>query len=194
MAILIDGYNLLNVAGVDGRGTVGRTQLERSRVALLKFLERNLTPEERAATTIVFDAAQAPPGLPDRHEHAAMQVRFARNYPTADDLIEELIAADHAPRALVVVSSDHRLHRAAHRRKAKAIDSDTWIGELERRTSKSPPPGEVSAHPEDRFVGPLGESWLAEFMAEFALDETEAPSETWNPFPPGYGANLGDEE
>jgi predicted RNA-binding protein with PIN domain len=189
MTLLIDGYNLLNVAGVDSRRTVGRTQLERSRIALLKFLERFLTAEERATTTIVFDAAQAPPGLPDKHEHAGMQVRFARNYPAADDLIEELIAADRAPRGLVVVSSDHRLHRAARRRRATAIDSDVWVSELEHR-AKTPPISEVPPQPDERFVGPLGESWLAEFLAEFTLDPADDQAETWNPFPPGYGEDV----
>jgi hypothetical protein len=32
---------------------------------------------------------------------------------------------------LTVVSSDHRLHRAARRRKATPIDSEKWVAELQ---------------------------------------------------------------
>ncbi len=74
----------------------------------------------------MFDAADAPPGLPRTLEHRGLTVRFAAKSGSADELIEELIRADSAPRRLMVVSSDHRLQRAARRRKATAIDSDVW--------------------------------------------------------------------
>ena len=79
-----------------------------------------------ATATVVFDARQAPPGLPRELSHRGITVRFAAGYESADELIEQLIQRDSAPRRLVVVSSDHRLHRAARRRKAQAIDSDQW--------------------------------------------------------------------
>ena len=65
-------------------------------------------------------------------EHRGITVRFAAQYEEADELIEELIRADSAPRRLVVVSSDHRIQRAARRRRAKAVDSDVWYAELVR--------------------------------------------------------------
>ncbi len=43
MALLIDGYNLMHVAGIVGRG-VGPGGLERSRLALLNFLAESLEP------------------------------------------------------------------------------------------------------------------------------------------------------
>lgn len=200
MAILIDGYNLLNATGIDGHGTAGRTALERARVALLNFLARALDHQQRAATTIVFDAHQAPPGLPSELVHAEMQVRFARGYPSADDLIEELIAADHVPRRLVVVSSDHRLHRAAQRRRATAIDSDAWMNQLEARRRRAAQPPE-STTSDDL---PVAASWLAEFGSiDVAKIEEELRNEpqnaggqdssAWNPFPPGYAADIDDD-
>ncbi len=128
MAILIDGYNLLHATGIVGRG-IGPGGLERSRLALVNFLAESIDPAELPHTTIVFDARQTT-GLPQVIEHRGVRVRFAVQHDAADDLIEELIRADSAPRRLVVVSSDHRLQRAARRRRAKAIDSDVWYAEL----------------------------------------------------------------
>src|SRR5687767_7473575 len=100
MPLLIDGYNLLHVTGIVGR-VAG---LHHSREALLRFLAAAIGPAERGQTTIVFDSAEAPPGLPRTVVHDAMTVHFASEYDDADELIEELIAADAAPRSLVVVS------------------------------------------------------------------------------------------
>ena len=122
MGILIDGYNLLNATGVEGTGA--GTELERARRGLLQFLSRTLTADESSATTIVFDAQGAPPGLPIQESFQGITVLFSKGYAEADDLLEELIAADHVPRKLLVVSSDHRLQRAARRRKATPIDSE----------------------------------------------------------------------
>ena len=82
------------------------------------FLPSAIEPKELPETTIVFDAAEAPPGLPRVVTHEGMTVRYASDYDDADALIEELIAGDHVPRSLMVVSSDHRLQRAARRRRA----------------------------------------------------------------------------
>ena len=59
-----------------------------------------------------------------------MTVRYASGYPDADALIEELIAEHDAPRRLLVVSSDHRVQRAARKRRAKWEDSDVWYRRL----------------------------------------------------------------
>ena len=138
MALLIDGYNLLNVTGIVGRG-IGPGSLERSRNALLSFLAASIEPQELRQTTVVFDAKQPPAGLPRRVDHHGIEVLYASQYGDADTLIEELIQAHSAPRQLTVVSSDHRLQRAARRRKAKSVDSDKWYSELlsQRRQRRS---------------------------------------------------------
>ena len=64
--------------------------------------------------------------------HRGLTVHFASQYDDADSLIEELIRRESAPRQLTVVSSDHRLQRAAHRRKAAGVDSDVWYDEVVR--------------------------------------------------------------
>jgi predicted RNA-binding protein with PIN domain len=108
VALIIDGYNLLHVTGLFGRG---KASLEASRQALLGFLAAAVEPAELAATIVIFDAAAAPPGLPDRYVIHGIDVRFARGYESADALLEELIAAHPTPRKLTVVSSDHRVQR-----------------------------------------------------------------------------------
>jgi predicted RNA-binding protein with PIN domain len=191
MPLLIDGYNLLHASGILGRG-IGPGGLERSRTALLNFLAESLGARQLAGTTVVFDARTAPPGLPRQSKYHGMTVRFAERGSDADQEIEQLIAADSAPRRLTVVSSDHRLHRAARRRRAKAIDSDRWYAEILRRRidrarTRSPTrkPAEPPTEGEVRF-------WLK----QFGLDEVEPPSHsadnpmTDNPFPPGYGEDV----
>ncbi len=107
--------------------------MERSRLALLNFLAETIPTDEIPHTTVVFDAGpNAPPGLPRTLDHHGLTVRFASGYENADELIEELIQADSAPRNLTVVSSDHRVQRAAKRRKAQAIDSDVWFAQIQR--------------------------------------------------------------
>ena len=213
MSLLIDGYNLLHVAGIFGRGA-GPGSLERSRLALLNFLAESLDPAELPQTTVVFDSHDAPWGLPRLVVHRGITVRFAAQYEEADDLIEELIRADSAPRRLVVVSSDHRLQRAARRRRAKAIDSDVWYAELVRaRRERQENSADAPARPAVPLLEEDVNYWLRQFGGESALTEflhresagkPTAPDKPPagdkssdsdagsldNPFPPGYGEDL----
>jgi len=134
MTLLIDGYNLLHASGVFGseRGPRG---FEQSRFALLDLLADLLGPEA-TRTIVVFDAANAPDGLPGRHVHRGIRVWFAREYPDADSLIEELIDDDNAPQSLTVVSSDRRLQAAARRRRAGAVDCESWLADLRARSRR----------------------------------------------------------
>lgn len=217
MSLLIDGYNLLNAVGIVGRG-VGPGGLERSRLALLNFLAESLQPEEVVRTTVVFDAADAPPGLPRVVEHRGLTVRFSAGYEDADALIEELIRAESAPKRLTVVSSDHRLHRAARRRKARAVDSDVWYGQVvlgrqarraSSRVASAKPPAPLLEEDVARWLRRFGgESDLQRFVEEQEAGQRPrergpVPDETApdkppdqeaepfdSPFPPGYGEDL----
>jgi predicted RNA-binding protein with PIN domain len=183
MTLIIDGYNLLHATGLGGDGA-GRGGLERSRLALLKFLARSIDAADLAATTVVFDATHAPPGLPRTLSYRGITVRFAAGYENADELIEELIRADSSPRRLTVVSSDHRLHRAAHRRRAKAVDSDVWYTDIERRRP-AVSDDEHPSKPTHTVPGEL-EFWLSRFA-----DEAEAtPPGVDDIFPPGYAEDV----
>jgi predicted RNA-binding protein with PIN domain len=147
MKILIDGYNLLHASGVFGevRGPGG---FEASRRALLDALVTRLG-DQRHGVTIVFDAADAPAGLPERYRHDGIDVRFARDHASADACIEDLIDEHDAPTALTVVSADNRIIAAARRRRAKSVSSHEWFAELRRSRplrdtgdAKPGPPGD----------------------------------------------------
>ena len=99
MTLIVDGYNLLHASGVFGRDR-GPRGFEQSRQALLDMLV-DLLGDEAPETLVVFDAAKAPDGLPGRLVHRGIRVWFAREYPDADSLIEELVEDDKIGRAHV---------------------------------------------------------------------------------------------
>ena len=159
MTLIIDGYNLLHASGVFGadRGPRG---FEQSRIAMLDLL-LDLLGDEAAQTIVVFDAAKAPDGLPGRCTHGPIRVWYAREYPDADSLIEEIVEDDTAPHDLVVVSSDRRLQAAARRRRATAVGSAEWLTERrDRRRAgdrlpdlKPPEPGPEDVERWKRYFG-----------------------------------------
>lgn len=166
MNLLIDGYNLLFASGIFPE-TAGPPTLERSRAALLDFVALALGPAERKRATIVFDAAAAPPGLPREMMHDGMQVRFSPRQGSADEVLEEMIEAAADPRNLTVVSSDHRIQRAARRRRAKYVDSEAWLASVRQAQASA---------------------------AARLAEESDPPLPLLeNPFPPGYGEDLLDE-
>ena len=159
MTLILDGYNVLHASGVfgDERGPRG---FEKSRLALLDMLA-GLLGDAAADTIVVFDAANAPDGLPARLTHAGLRVWFAREYPDADALIEELVETDRAPASLTVVSGDRRLQVAARRRRAKAVSSEEWLAEMRRRKRESrrradTKPPEPSAESVDEWLRYFG--------------------------------------
>ena len=171
MSLLIDGYNLLNAVGIIPRG-VGPGTLERARLALLNFLAESLEPAEVAQTTVVFDAGDAPRGLPRAVEHRGLTVRFAAGYEDADALIEELIRAESAPRRLTVVSSDHRLQRAARRRRARAVDSDAWYAEaVRRRRDRRQSAANAPVKPHVPLLEEEVARWLEQFGGQSQLEK-----------------------
>ena len=207
--LIIDGYNLLHVTGIVGRG-VGPATLERSRGALLNFLATSLDAAERGQTAVVFDAKDAPPGLPRILNRHGLTVMFAPRFEEADTLIEELIVAHSAPRRLTVVSSDHRIQRAARRRRAAAIDSEQWYALIVGRRHERA--GQAGPHDDEKPATPLSEAdvkgWLAEFAdvkmrelseggespskpgSDQATDGPLDESDDYNPFPRGYGEDA----
>jgi hypothetical protein len=130
----------------------------------LNLLAESLDPDEVPQTLVVFDAHDPPPGLPREMRHKGLLIRFAPRDEDADALIEELIREDTSPRRLTVVSSDHRIQRAAKRRRARAVDSDVWYTEVLRARQQRQ---QAAAEGPERPSGPLLEEdvryWLREF-------------------------------
>jgi uncharacterized protein len=185
MALLIDGYNLLNVTSIFGEAGPG-TALHRTRLAFLNFLASSLTDHERKQTTIVFDAAGAPPGLPRTTTHDEMTVHFAQRHSDADEMIEDLLENFSAPRSLVVVSSDHRVQRAARQRGATFVDSEQWYSEIRAaRRKRDRPPDDAAAKPSGKPTPDELAHWLHEFG-----NPPSPGGESESPFPPGYADEL----
>ena len=119
-------------------------------MALLDHLADRLG-EKSTGVLVVFDAARAPDGLPGKITHRGIRVWFAREYPDADSLIEEILEDERSPMSVTVVSNDRRLQLAARRRRAGAVSCDDWLAELRRpravpQSETKPPeptPGEV---------------------------------------------------
>jgi predicted RNA-binding protein with PIN domain len=183
MALLIDGYNLLHVTDIFGDAGPSETALHASRRALLVFLADVLDAKTRAETTIVFDAAGAPPGLPSTLDHEGITVHFARRFSDADEMLEALIEEHAAPRELVVVSSDHRVQRAARRRGAEFVDSDRWYAERQAERRARGNAAEAASKP-GQETPELVDYWVQEFT------DPQAKHEPDTIFPPGYGEDL----
>lgn len=154
MSLLIDGYNLLHASGIFPPDDAPPT-LESARLALLKSLAENLPAKQLARTIVAFDAVNAPPGLPREIMDHGVAVRFARRGRTADELLEELIAAEPDPRNLLVVSSDHRVQRAARQCGAKYIDSEVWWREIRNRGLTTGTSAELNRKPAIKVDNPF---------------------------------------
>ncbi len=171
MRTLIDGYNLMFAGGLPGR-KLGPDGFRKVRLRFLNDLADRLGPVEAHLTTVVFDAVDAPPHLPAAARHKGLSVLYAVGHESADEQIEELILQDSSPRTLVVVSSDHRIQKAATRRRAKAQTADEYWCRMddlkERRHAPAPPEDRA------RSEGPTAAEaayWLEEFGDLTELEE-----------------------
>ena len=150
--LIIDGYNLMHAAGL-GRKSYGPGDLEKSRKRLLTLVNSRLDRTAAADTTIVFDATQ--PLASDLPPETAppMTVLFSSNGRDADTEIELLLATHSSPKQILVISSDHRLHKAARRRRARCIDSEDFLNlkepVLQPKSSAKKP---VTQRPKERRV------------------------------------------
>ena len=86
--------------------------------------------------------------------HDGMTVHFARRHSDADEMIEELLEECKAPKSLHVVSSDHRVQRAARQHGAGYVDSEQWFAELQAARRKRDARSEdARAKPEGAVAG-----------------------------------------
>ena len=158
---LIDGYNLMHAAGL-ARPHYGPGDLERCRQRLLHRIRHGLTESQRAHTTVVFDGRESDGYGPQDFRFHGMGVLFSPPGLEADDTIEQLVASHSAPKQLTVISSDHRLHKAARVRKATAIDSDVFLEQLDEnsRVDETQP---IRVTPEKPDSNVDAEAWVEEF-------------------------------
>jgi predicted RNA-binding protein with PIN domain len=124
--LLIDGYNLMHVAGF-AREQYGPRGLQQQRERFLDWLWKRIPPKLRPRTIVVFDAGEADGTYVQQGTHNDLRLLYSPRGLEADDVIEELIELHSAPKQLQVVSSDHRLHKAARKRKATCLDSEAFV-------------------------------------------------------------------
>ena len=127
MTFLIDGYNLLYAVGWAHRGM---TALEPARRKLLDWLAGFRV--EGVEMIVVFDSNR---GTGSRGNHRGITVRYT-NKLTADDEIEEILAALPQGKGVTVVSNDMRLHESARRAGATAWRNEQLLDWFERDKGK----------------------------------------------------------
>jgi predicted RNA-binding protein with PIN domain len=140
--LIIDGYNLMHAAGL-GRRRYGPGDLERGRLRLLTLLSQRLETSTAADTTVIFDAPDraAVDGRQDvtaspLFQQGGLTVQYSAGGRDADAEIERFLATHSSPGQVLVVSSDHRLHKAASGRRAKCVDSEKFLDLLETGTTE----------------------------------------------------------
>jgi predicted RNA-binding protein with PIN domain len=177
MRYLIDGYNLLHAMGMI-HGRAGPQGLEKARLRLLGLLHGTFG-DQAPTVTVVFDAAGAPPGAKEQHDFQGIHVHFAVHQKEADELIEDLIRHDAAPRQLTVVSDDHRLKDAGRQRRCQVLGCLDFLEEIMRRRRQQHPP---TPHPEEKTTS-LSEEETQRWLKEFeSLDQTPEMKELFEPF------------
>lgn len=154
VAILIDAYNVLHCTHI-----LAAQHALMSVEQLCGLLSRSAWRSGRMV--VVCDGARPTLG-PVEDEVGDVQLIYAGGGRDADSCIERLIAEDHAPRHLTVVSNDRRLIAAARRRRAKSMSSEDFLRELVRRPRKTPP------------GKPTPEGDAEAWMAELGLTDADA--------------------
>jgi uncharacterized protein len=172
MRTLIDGYNVMFAAGLMGR-KFGPAAFRKVRLRFLNDLAATLDPVDAHATTVVFDANDAPGHVPASTSHKGITVLYAVDHDSADERIEDLIAHHSNPRALTVISSDHRIQRAATRKKAKVLSADDFLNRLDSLKERKRLTIEV--HEEstrEELLTPIESAfWLEEFREVVESEE-----------------------
>ncbi|QDU32815.1 YacP-like NYN domain protein [Poriferisphaera corsica] len=153
--LIIDAYNVLHLpmpqslAGLDE----ARLCLAMSRSAY----------RERSAT-VVCDG-RPKPHIPSTSPVPSVQLLYSGLSNSADDLIISLLDASTSPRKITVVTNDRAIKRAAKRRKAQLLSSESFITRL-ASTLGSIPPLPKSAKPD---LSPVPEDQVRGWLEEFGL-------------------------
>ena len=157
--VIIDGTNLL--------WAIHEWNDEReitSEVKLCQTLERYFA-QVGDEGEIVFDGA----GPSDKSVFdgvGRLSIAFSGFDSDADTVIEEKVLASTAPRRLTVVSSDRRLRRAAGERKATALKSDLFWGQVLKELARKKPARKEPEEKRDGLTEGETEQWLDIFGLE----------------------------
>jgi predicted RNA-binding protein with PIN domain len=181
MLWLIDGYNLMHAAGAIDRKEIRRQSFERKRRRFLNELSERLGPEKSGATTIVFDATTPPADFPLQSVYEGLTLIFAYGDESADARMEVLIAAHSAPKSLTVVSTDRRIRKAAHRRRARVQTADQFLDfldDLQTAKARIHAPGNREPPHTSATEQPMSDQERSHWIAEFgSLDDAPEAKE-----------------
>ena len=119
--ILIDGYNLLAQSDFKDRDE------------LLKQLKR-YQKSHGHKITIFFDGTHRGSGTGDKYMEEYVEVIFSPLTVTADDMIEEFLETK-AKSNMVVVSSDHRIQKAASAKRLSHLEAKEFCFKLKYNSS-----------------------------------------------------------
>ncbi|MCP4785585.1 MAG: NYN domain-containing protein [Fuerstiella sp.] len=174
--LIIDGYNLMHAAGI-ARRRYGPGDLERCRNQLNRLLTELLGRNALSRTSVVYDAFDSTSDANRSQNHAGLHVLFAPKGTDADTEIEQLLKQHSSPKQVLVVSSDHRLHKAARRRKASCVDSEDFLAGIQTSadTDVRQPQRPQLENTSHLAVEEQLQSWADEF--EGAEDQADPTSE-----------------
>jgi predicted RNA-binding protein with PIN domain len=160
VTFLIDGYNLMHAVGLLGHGRPA-AGLERTRTRFLDWLADGVK-DRPELLRVVFDAEKGPGRSPET-DHRGVRVRFAFRR-TADDEIEELLAAEPHPAGVTVVSNDARVRDAGRHRGAAVHTCTEFVDWLITKPATTHASGSPEAgKPEPTATPDEMAAWLAEF-------------------------------
>jgi predicted RNA-binding protein with PIN domain len=159
MPIIIDGHNLLR--------TIQKTKEELqsiSDIQLCHAISRYLKLISEKGE-VVFDGT-GPKDKSVFDNISNLEVFFAGRATDADTVIEHKIRANTAPKRLTIVSSDRRLRKAAHARKATTLKSEAFWANLQKQFSRKQRPKE----PAEKQQG-LNESETKLWLRFFGMEQ-----------------------
>ncbi len=164
MRWLIDGYNVMHAAGLLGP-KLSREGFRRARRRFLDDLADALPVGRDGDVTVVFDASVPPGDFPLSSTYRGIRVVFALGDEDADARIEYLLGHDSNPKSLTVVSSDHRIRRAASRRRARPLTAEAFWDRKDEIRARSAPG--IDHRPEIERDAPQGADEAAFWLETF---------------------------
>lgn len=157
--VIIDGHNLLWSIQQTNKDLEPISSVQLCRV-VGRYLK--LTGEKGE---IVFDGI-GPPDKSGFDEISSLEVFFTGRSTDADTVIETKIKADTSPRRLIVVSSDRRIRKAAHTRKAIPVRSEKFWDDVRRQLSRKT----ATAEPIEKQIG-LSEGETEQWLKFFDIEK-----------------------
>lgn len=157
MPFIIDGHNLLHsIQKAEESWSISDIQL--CRILGVYFKQMGEVGE------VIFDGV-GPKDKSNFDNITNLEVLFAGFGTDTDTIIEEKIGVSTAPRRLTIVSSDRRLRKAAHARKANVVKSEEFWRNVQKQLKRK----KIFKEPAAKRQG-LSESETKQWLEFFGLE------------------------